>query len=74
MWTLLQPENLLYASPDDDSELKIADFGMATWVEGSAPTEYMCGTPGYLAPEVIKGQPYTSKIDVWALGVVTYIL
>lgn len=72
----LKPENLIYATEDDDSLLKITDFGLAKF---RLPQEEMlfstqCGTPGYVAPEVLYGRQYTSKVDMWSLGVILYIL
>lgn len=69
----LKPENLLMASPDDDANIKIADFGFATQVVGSSLTT-ACGTPGYVAPELVSGLPYGKPVDMWAIGVITYCL
>ena len=53
----LKPENLLLASKGDDSNIKLADFGFATYAEGLTITS-QCGTPGYIAPEILKSKPY----------------
>jgi calcium/calmodulin-dependent protein kinase I len=53
----LKPENLLLASKNDDSDIKVADFGFATYAEGLSITS-QCGTPGYIAPEILKSKPY----------------
>jgi calcium/calmodulin-dependent protein kinase I len=53
----LKPENLLLASKGDDSDIKLADFGFATYAEGLTITS-QCGTPGYIAPEILKSKPY----------------
>ena len=53
----LKPENLLLASKNDDSNIKLADFGFATYAEGLSITS-QCGTPGYIAPEILKSKPY----------------
>jgi len=53
--------------------LKVSDFGLAKLVN----TELMmtaCGTPGYVAPEVLKGEGYGKAVDSWSIGVVIYIL
>jgi calcium/calmodulin-dependent protein kinase I len=70
----LKPENLLYSSRDEDSVIKIADFGFAKDTKEATVMATMCGTPGYFAPEVIKRKPYELKCDIWSLGVITYIL
>ena len=53
----LKPENLLYETDDEQSVIKISDFGLARFVEGEYATT-ACGTPGYLAPEIIEGKGY----------------
>lgn len=68
----LKPENLLYKTKNHDT-IKIADFGESkSFREGSLTT--YCGTPDYMAPEIIKGDPYGSEVDVWAIGVITYVM
>ena len=73
----LKPENLIYLSPDMDSPIKITDFGLAkfrsTKLDSSSMTT-ACGTPGYVAPEVLKNEPYSKAVDLWSLGVILYIL
>lgn len=74
----LKPENLIYLSPADDSAIKITDFGLAKYRSGvGAKSDEMttaCGTPGYVAPEVLKNEPYGKAVDLWSLGVILYIL
>jgi calcium/calmodulin-dependent protein kinase I len=71
----LKPENLLYANATETSIVKIADFGLAQVVADEPFMKTACGTPGYVAPEVLQERPeYDAKVDVWALGVITYIL
>lgn len=53
----LKPENLLLASPTDDSSIRLADFGFAVSVLDGYVTD-QCGTPGYVAPEILKNLPY----------------
>jgi len=67
-------ENILWT--ESSNELKLTDFGLAKSVSLS-DVEFMstpCGTPSYVAPEIIKGQHYTQAVDLWALGVVLYLL
>ncbi|XP_072137156.1 calcium/calmodulin-dependent protein kinase type IV [Mobula birostris] len=70
----LKPENLLYASPAPDALLKIADFGLSKIVEEQVTMKTVCGTPGYCAPEILRGHAYGPEVDMWSVGVVTYIL
>lgn len=70
----LKPENLLLLSESDDSAVKIADFGFAKKVTSSQSLTTQCGTPGYVAPEILEGTPYDTKADMWSVGVILYIL
>ncbi|CAN0019104.1 unnamed protein product, partial [Phaeothamnion confervicola] len=69
----LKPENLLLSSPDDDANIKLADFGFARSLEGGK-MQTQCGTPGYVAPEILRGEPYGASVDMWSIGVIIYIL
>ncbi|KAK8792918.1 hypothetical protein WA158_005082 [Blastocystis sp. Blastoise] len=70
----LKPENILLASKYDDLRIKLADFGFARNSHFSNNLSTSCGTPGYLAPEILRGQKYGSAVDMWSIGVITYIL
>lgn len=70
----LKPENLLLQSADNDSNIKIADFGFAKKVSKPNSLTTQCGTPGYVAPEILEGVPYDTRADMWSLGVIVYIL
>ncbi|XP_043566467.1 calcium/calmodulin-dependent protein kinase type IV isoform X2 [Chiloscyllium plagiosum] len=70
----LKPENLLYASPTPDALLKIADFGLSKITEEQVTMKTICGTPGYCAPEILRGYAYGPEVDMWSVGVITYIL
>lgn len=70
----LKPENLLLLSEHDDSAVKIADFGFAKKVYEPNSLTTQCGTPGYVAPEILEGTPYDERADMWSVGVILYIL
>ena len=70
----LKPENLLLLSKDDDSAVKIADFGFAKKVYEECSLTTQCGTPAYAAPEILGGTPYDQRADMWSVGVILYIL
>jgi len=71
----LKPENILYASPADDSPIKLADFGLARVVSSKDMMKTACGTPGYVAPEILNNKGYDSAaVDLWSTGVILYIL
>jgi len=69
----LKPENLLYAEPNDSSIIKITDFGLARFLENELATT-ACGTPNYVAPEIIAGNGYSKEVDLWSIGVIIYIM
>lgn len=69
----LKPENLLLLSPDNDSDVKVVDFGFAVRTEGCTLTQH-CGTPGYIAPEILRNELYGKSVDMWSFGVILYIL
>lgn len=70
----LKPENLLLLSDVDDSAVKIADFGFAKKVYEPNSLTTQCGTPGYVAPEILEGTAYDERADMWSVGVILYIL
>lgn len=65
----LKPENIFFSN----GKLKIGDFGFSKTLKGDkAVTTTMIGSPIYMAPEVIRGEVYTAKADIWSLGVIIY--
>lgn len=76
----LKPENILLKKRNEINDIRIIDFGMSKVFEktadhrGLSKTRSLLGTPGYMAPEIMKSESYTKAVDMWALGVVTYVL
>ena len=70
----LKPENLLLAEPNNLDSIRIADFGLANEITIANTLKSYCGTPGYMAPEVLTNQAYGPAVDMWSLGVIAYIL
>jgi len=71
----LKPENILYSDPSENAAIRVADFGLARVVSGNEMMKTACGTPGYVAPEVLKNKGYDSgAVDMWSAGVILYIL
>ncbi|KAI5101882.1 calcium/calmodulin-dependent protein kinase type IV-like, partial [Silurus meridionalis] len=70
----LKPENLLYADLSIDAPLKIADFGLSKIIDEQVTMKTVCGTPGYCAPEILRGNTYGPEVDMWSVGVILYIL
>lgn len=68
----LKLENILYATKDENSELKLVDFGLSNKLS-SGELHTMIGTPIYISPEMLKGS-YDEKCDNWSIGVLMYIL
>uniref|UniRef100_A0A3B4Z2L8 Calcium/calmodulin-dependent protein kinase type II subunit gamma-like n=1 Tax=Stegastes partitus TaxID=144197 RepID=A0A3B4Z2L8_9TELE len=72
---MCKPENLLLASKMKGAAVKLADFGLAIEVQGDQQAWFgFAGTPGYLSPEVLRKDPYGKPVDIWACGVILYIL
>jgi len=74
----LKPENILLASKVSDTEIKISDLGLAK-ISKDYPrrlprSHSICGSDFYLAPEVIKQEEYGREIDIWAVGVIAYVV
>jgi len=68
----IKPENLFYSTRRKKSKLVIGDFGFAKWTKD--PMQTMCGTPEYVAPEILMNTPYCHKVDCWSLGILLYVL
>ncbi|KAG7268246.1 hypothetical protein CRUP_036459 [Coryphaenoides rupestris] len=66
----LKPENLLYYSQDENSKIMISDFGLSKMIDHDIMST-ACGTPGYVAPEVLAQKPYSKAVDCWSIGVIT---
>jgi len=70
----LKPENLLVKDLENDTEVKIADFGLSKIIDENKMMQTACGTPGYVAPEVLNAEGYDKEVDMWSIGVIAYIL
>lgn len=72
----VKPENFVFLKPDGNAaELKLTDFGISHYSEDpSALCKTLCGTPLYVAPEVVLRQPYGPEADIWSLGVIVYVM
>ena len=71
----LKPENLLLANAQDDTSILVADFGFARHVpRNEAVCQTRCGTPAFVAPEVVLGIPYGTSVDLWSIGCLLYML
>ncbi|XP_067169487.1 death-associated protein kinase 2-like [Apteryx mantelli] len=71
----LKPENIMLLEKDvPKPQIKIIDFGLAQKLEDGVTFKSLCGTPQYIAPEVINYEPLSAATDMWSIGVITYIL
>ena len=66
-------ENVLLVSKDNDVNIKVADFGLASYIK-KIDFSKRCGTPGYCAPEVFIDKAYDERVDIFSLGVILYIM
>ncbi|XP_077274739.1 ovarian-specific serine/threonine-protein kinase Lok [Temnothorax americanus] len=72
----LKPENILLKDTSDKPLVKVSDFGMSKFVDAHTMMKTFCGTPMYVAPEILTTNgrsSYTSQVDVWSLGVILYV-
>ncbi|KAL0926206.1 hypothetical protein M5K25_002417 [Dendrobium thyrsiflorum] len=70
----LKPENILLSTPTSDAVLKIADFGLSRVVHPGEFADAVCGSPLYMAPEVMQFQKYDNKVDMWSVGAILFEL
>jgi calcium/calmodulin-dependent protein kinase I len=70
----LKPENLLFRTEDPDSDIMVADFGLSKLINDDMALETACGTPNYVAPEILEQKGYGKAVDMWSVGIITYIM
>lgn len=71
----IKPENLLFSNKDYNAAvIKVSDFGLARFLQEDKFATTTCGTPGYVAPEILREEPYKEPCDFWSVGVVMFIL
>ena len=70
----LKPENVLMTSTDEDSDIRILDFGLSKILGPKEKCDEPYGTLTYCAPEIIVDEPYSKPVDLWSLGVITYLM
>ena len=72
-----QPENILLATDEKETLIKVTDFGLSKFVGEASLMKTLCGTPSFLAPEVLESAGlggYSKAVDCWSLGVILYIM
>jgi serine/threonine protein kinase len=74
----MKPENILLTSPDSNTDLKIADFGLAVFADADSKTTGYVGSDFFISPDVIcnnlTGRRYGCEVDMWSIGVITFLL
>mmetsp|Transcript_35370 Transcript_35370/g.42223 ORF Transcript_35370/g.42223 Transcript_35370/m.42223 type:complete len:702 (+) Transcript_35370:14-2119(+) len=70
----IKPENLLLETRRSNCRIKVADFGFARRVHAPLSLTTRCGTPTYVAPEILKNHPHDESADMWSVGVIIYVL
>jgi serine/threonine protein kinase len=73
-WIVFETSPSHTQTDNDDANLKLADFGLAKKLKSPDSLRTQCGTPAYVAPEILNGQAYGTQVDMWSFGVVIYIL
>jgi calcium/calmodulin-dependent protein kinase I len=69
----VKPENLMLTVPDDLDTMKLCDFGFAS-NRANLPMLSVCGSPGFVAPEILRKEEYSKAVDVWSIGVIAYLI
>lgn len=72
-----QPENVLLVNEEAETLIKVTDFGLSKIVGENSLMKTLCGTPSYLAPEVLQTAGttgYTKEVDCWSMGVILFIM
>ena len=70
----IKPENIIFKGTQENIDIAVVDLGFATYEEDYRKLFVRCGTPGYVAPEVLNDKDYTCKADVFSTGVIFYIM
>ena len=70
----LKPENVLFKDKNEDSDIKLVDFGLSKTFGSCEKCTEPYGTICYVAPEILLQQPYDKKVDCWSLGIILYLM
>jgi len=70
----LKPENILMTDNTDEADIRLLDFGLSKIIGPTQNCNEPYGTLSYVAPEVLLEQPYTKAVDLWSIGITTYLL
>jgi serine/threonine protein kinase len=69
----LKPENLMMTSTGDDADIKLLDFGLSKMIGQNEKCTERFGTLCYVAPELLNGEAYDKRVDLWSLGIISYV-
>lgn len=70
----LKPENIIFGNQEDLGTVKVTDFGLSSKFFSHSKLYMKCGSPGYVAPEILNEEGYNSKADIFSAGIIMYIL
>jgi serine/threonine protein kinase len=70
----IKPENVMMTDSTDESDIRLLDFGLSKIIGPNETCVEPFGTLAYVAPEVLLERPYNKSVDIWSLGIVTYLL
>ena len=70
----LKPENILMTDISDTADIRLLDFGLSKIVGNEEKCTEPYGTLSFVAPEVLQGKPYDKSVDLWSIGIITFLL
>ncbi len=70
----IKPENIMMTDSTNDANIKLLDFGLSKMIGPTEKCNERFGTLCYVAPELLMGEPYDKRVDLWSLGIISYML
>ena len=70
----IKPENIILKDNISETDIVLVDFGLCEYTDSKELLFKRCGTPGYVAPEILNDEKYSTKVDIFSAGVILYLL